>query len=494
MQDQRSNEMQNAVLSRIPHNQLRLSSGSTVVSKREITVYPQTGNKGYKPGENVIFEIGSSSKHVFWDPASSYMMCKIKLLKNDGTVPTADQLKADALIWHGPHTLINSLTVSHTTSRSQIENLISADIVGQVATIFLPDAVRKTKAKQYGLFLKSLELKADITSAVAGSTVTDNVLAPSASLLQNSNYLTAGAGIAFNAAELTEMRASLLSGRKLIVNLPSDFLVGGYNNGSLIPLYYCPITIEMVLNSFGRAFSGNGTNTNSYEVSFEYHLRTYTVSQESVSEMESLILAANPGLSIDFPRLSVFSTNIPASQSSFSYQLPSQKINSLEKIFVVFTDGLAGENLARDPYHFLNGSYQDQPDGFISSVQLIIGDMLVPSQPLKCDVNGDYGDMYRFSSSVMSDGDANFDEIHDDDVARYYNGLDAGVQRNCLNSRFFLGFDLRRGSSLLQGINCSSTPVQLLLTLGRNRPMQMYVLLQYSATMIIARDGFTVKY
>ena len=476
---------------RMPQNRMRLSHGNKVLRKTLVKYNPLNGAlfQQYSSNNEVVMQIGSSSRNAFLSPTESFFTVQLQLKKSDGTNATAANLKATPVAYHGAHTLIKTFTVAHLLTQTVIEQVVDhADVVAQTSLGWAPASSFDVACHSIGSTIQRLEMEPSsaVVTALTGSAAT--------AMNGKNNKARGNPSLRCNWDDLIQTNSLLANQASQVLMLPSDFL----NQEGLLSLYWCPIELRLLLNApevfltqLGGTYVAGASMAldtftdpakliTDYSVKIIFNACVYSLDEGSVSQVESMIMSS--GLKIDFERCAATSYTIQPSETERTLSINAPRINSLNRLVVAFIPQSSINAYLEDKYLFgacekaltdATGSLHTDVRQYngLSQWQVAIGDQVYPLQAV--DVAPyQFLQSYLVSKEIISDGATSIGLIADSHGKQLYEGISmlnrydlpqTGQFCGRLENFFCVGYDFRKSSSLMQGASLAVSPLNLTL-------------------------------
>lgn len=488
---------------RMPQNRMRLSHGNKVLRKTLVKYNPLNGAlfQQYSSNNEVVMQIGSSSRNAFLSPSESFFTVQLQLKKADGSNVTAANLASTPVAYHGSHTLIKTFTVAHLLTQTVIEQVVDhADIVAQTSLGWAPASSFDVACHSIGSTMQRLEMEpsGSVVTALTGAAATAyGALMPvqiAPKMNGKNNKVRSNPTIRYNWDDLAQTNNLLANQASQVLMLPSDFL----NQEGMLSLYWCPIELRLLLNApevfltqLGGTYTAVGTIATDtwadpaklitdYSIKVVFNACVYSLDEGSVSQVESLIMSS--GLKIDFERCAVTSYTIQPSETERTLSINAPRINSLNRLLVTFVPQSAINAFLEDKYLFgacekaltnAAGTLHTDLRAYngLSQWQVAIGDQVYPLQAV--DVAPyQFLQSYLVTKEIISDGATSIGLISDSHSKHLYEGISmlnrydvAQTGQFCgrLENFFCVGYDFRKSSSLMQGASLAVSPLNLTL-------------------------------
>ena len=461
-----------ADISKLAHNKLRLSYGSSILGRQlhEFQPLESAGLVDISNTTQINIPIASANPASFLNPAESMLKCRIKITAPNASTATADVNKR--YIFKGVSSLIKSLQTSHATKSTVFENIENSDIFTQASKSLLDNSYwqnlcHDVDGSQVNSLLQGPNNVAPFNAAPYGT----GLLADDSNSYNNAS---ANEIKVYNADEVLEtMRRTANRVVECEVPLPSGLLSS--SNDSLIPLFNCPLKLTLNFNPISAAFKWNHADgaVTVVEVQFRYFACIYNMSDAVVANNNALI--ASSGLKLDYDRVQNVNIAIPQGTSSFSYSFPVMNISSLVAVMAVLVRSNALNSSSKDRYYFYDGSSFAQnwdtaanngngsgTASFLNSIQWSIGNQYFPQAPLQCGPLR-YATLHTLSkSALLSDGGSVVYHTDSNHIQNYAGELD-GVYKPGVADKFMMnmGFTHLNSKAYKSGLSLVNAPLNI---------------------------------
>ena len=492
-----SNLPQVGTISQLPHNKLRLGYGSQILGKVIINARATTGAglRDIADITQVKIPISSPSPNAFLNPGESVLRCKFKITTSAGAGLAHN---AEKYIFRGASTFIRSMKVSHLTKGGTIEKVDNMDMLVQLCKSLLPASYFESLCWDVdGSSVNSyvVDTKANLDADAVKKAINEN----NKYLADDSpNWATGGLQKHYNADEVNQTMNRTMN-KEVEVEIPIPSGVLSSSNSNLIPLFHCPLLLELDLNNITTIFKQTVADTvTKVECEFKYFMSCYQMSDEVSKQVA--VLNASEGIVFDYDRLENIQARIPSGASSYAQTFNFQQVSSVVSAISVLTPDASLNAFNKDRYVFRDGSKhgQDANTGtYVNSLQYGVSSELFPRERLECKPYN-YSILHTLAkSSVLSDG-TKFVYITDSNHESQYLGEDEkGNWRGGLADKFHLSmaFSNLNKDAYKSGLSLVNSPLSIDLNfqnaLTENLVLNVWLL--HQAEMKVTASDFVVK-
>jgi hypothetical protein len=408
-------------LAKLPTNRLRVGHGTQLNKGKIYHKYTASTGAGLRSINDVsLVKIGiaSGNKNAMLNPSESLLMARV-YIKTKSSVDVDVDHDKEKYFWHGASSLIRCLRVTHLTKGSLFERVDNYDQLCALSKSLLPKSFyenslcydvdgsalhsyvidTKDNLDAAGSFANGNFYKGvfDANKYLADNTIAWAATSPAALLTAPRKF--------YNPSEVNRTIQRTMN-REVTVEIPLISGLLSSSNKNLVPLYYCPLQIEMDLNNIATALKMTVADAvEDIQVEFYYYGCIYEVS-DSVAE-EVGVMANSGGIYMDYDRIECINSRIMAGTTSYSNTMNFQQVSSVQSIVAALTPDAALSAWNRERYYFCDGSSQGQTSAnmsHVSSLQYQIGTLQFPQALLQVKP-------YNFTllhtlakSAILSDG------------------------------------------------------------------------------------------
>jgi hypothetical protein len=490
-------------ISQLPHNKLRLGYGSQIYGKVLYNFRSSTGAgmRDITEVSQIKIPISSANPNAFLNPAESVLRCKFKITGGANTALGHDKEK---YIFRGASSFIRSLKTSHLTKGTTFEKIDNADMLVQLSKSMLPHSYWDSLCWDVdGSSINNyiVDTKAELNTDYSGVFDNNKYRADGSSVW---SIVVGGVETVANATVLKQYDPVEVNrtinrtlNKEVEVEIP---LVSGLlssSNNSLIPLFHCPVELQLDLNNIATIFKMTAPDAvTKVECEFRYLACIYNMSDEVAKEVA--VLANGEGLYFDIERIENISVRVPSSASNFANTFNFQQVSSLQSAITTLSADAAMASSSRDRYMFGDGSSHNQVSpSYVNSLQYSIGTELFPRERLEMKPYN-YSVMHTLAkSSILSDGTKVVYQTDSNGSANFLgeNALGAWVPGLADKFHLSMAFSNLSKDAYKSGLSLVNSPLNIELNFA-NAPAENLVLnlwLVHQSEIRVTTSDVTVK-
>ena len=317
---------------------------------------------------------------------------------------------------------------------------------------------------------------------------------------------TLGAGVHWVMEDVRAFLNQIANGFTFKIPPPSYLL----RSGNLMSVHYSPISLEMYLNSYARAFTDyfaalTGTTwptaptskCKGFEIEeLRFHVHQYQLNDVAANKLQAIY--TGPGWSRWFSGVKQFFTHVDAGTTRHAFSFGDRNVHSVEHIaMIIRREADVTESALKPKTEFTNGSNLSDvaltaagPSTYsgVNSVQFSYLMDRFPLQPMRMGPN-DFGNIKQLTARL-------FDE--DCLQTSQYEGLSPTLNwENGRETGFFIGYDFCTNDyQINSGLDISVGPLNIEMTFaGTGHPaLAIDTYIFYSTECHVGADAISTKF